>query len=265
MPATLKKNTLKFLLLQLALLCFFVNMGVCQTCIPVFKKLYGGAGNDEAKDILYTADGGSVIAGQTSSNTPGDYDAFILKLDAQGAILWSRQFGGTLYDGLSRMRSTSDGGYIAIGNSSSYGISNQEAIVVKLDAGGNLSWAKHFGSTSAHITAKEIIQLADGSYALVANENDSSAQSNGIVCKLDGSGNIQWSKTFDHGNDDGFRRIAEDGSVLYITGYVTADRRDAILVQLDKASGNLNYARKILVGNALDDEMIAEIAKADGC
>lgn len=256
MPAEIMKNISKFLLLQLVILCFLVKMAVSQTCIPVFKNLYGGTGNDEAKDILYTPDGGSVIVGQTTSNAAGGYDAFILKLDAQGTIVWSRQFGGSLHDDLGKIKLTSDGGYISIGNSKSYGVSNQEVIVVKLDVGGNLSWARHIGSNSAHITSKDIIQLTDGNYVLVANENDSSAQSNGIVCKLDGSGNTIWTKTFDHGNDDGFNNVAEDGANIYITGYATIDRRDAILLQLDKINGNVNYARKVVIGSALDDEMI---------
>ncbi|MEP7256188.1 MAG: gliding motility-associated C-terminal domain-containing protein [Ferruginibacter sp.] len=240
----------------LLFICFLTNTTYSQVCLPVFKKLYGGSGNDEAKDILYTTDRGSIIVGQTTSNTSGDYDAFVLKLDEQGMIMWSKQFGGIANDQLIRIKSTLDGGYIAIGNSRSYGTGNKEVILAKLDLNGNLSWTRHFGKNSADITAKEIIQLSDGNYVFIANENDSTAQSNGIVCKLDVAGNILWTKTFDHGNDDGFNYVTEDGANLYITGYASIDLRDAILIQLDKLNGNVQYSKKFIIEAGRIDEVL---------
>lgn len=252
LPAFIKNCTLFFTII----IYFFTNTVGAQTCIPVFKKLYGGNGNDEAKDIQYTIDKGSVIVGQTTSNTTGNYDAFVLKLDEQGAILWSNQFGGTADDQLIRVKATTDGGYISIGNSRSYGSGNKEIIVVKLNMAGNISWARHFGNNTANFNSKEIIELTDGNFVFIANENDSTVSGNGVVCRLDATGNIVWTKIFDHGNEDGFNYAIEDGANLYVSGYATIDRKDAILMQLDKASGNINYARKFVIRTGNQDEVL---------
>ena len=237
--------------------CFLItNAAHAQTCIPTFKKLYGGNGNDVAKDIQYTSDKGSVTVGQTTSNTAGDNDAFILKLSEQGVITWSKQLGGNADDNFTRVKPTADGGYIAIGSTRSFGNSNGEVFLVKMDNNGNLSWARHYSNAGVKTIAKEIIELTDGNFVFIANENDSSAQSNGIVCKLDSGGNVIWTKQFDQGNDDGFNYVMEDGNYLYVTGYATVDLRDAILMQLDKATGNVIYAKKFAVSTGTYDEII---------
>lgn len=250
------KTALKFSSSLIVCICFFTVIIQAQNCFPVFKKTYGATGNDEARDILYTADRGSILVGQTTSNTAGDYDAFILKLNEQGLILWSNQFGGSAHDQLVRIKSTLDGGYIAIGNSRSYGTGNKEVILLKLDINGNTLWARRFGKNVIDITAKEVIELSDGDIVFCANENDSTAQSNGILYKLDPLGNFKWIKTFDNGNDDGLNYIMEDGPNLYVTGYAYADFRDAVLMQLDKLSGNVQYTKKFTIKAGNYDEAL---------
>lgn len=252
LPIFIKHHTFFFFIL----ICFFTNTSNSQTCIPVYKKLYGSTGNDEAKDILYTIDKGAITVGRTSSNTTGNYDAFVMKLDEQGTILWSKQIGGNADDDLRRIKTTSDGGYIAIGNTKSFGNSNGEVFIVKLDNGGTVLWARHYGNIGMNLNAREIIQLSDNNFVFVANENDSSAQSNAMVCKLDVNGNILWTRTFDHGNADGFNYVMEDGQNLYVTGYASLALKDGILMQLNKSTGNILFTNKYKHRGDYQDEIL---------
>lgn len=215
-----------------------------QECVPIFKKTFGGNGNDEASDILYCGDGGSVIVGQTTSNTSGDYDALVMKLNAAGTIEWSRQTGGTSDDYFTRIKPLASGGYILIGNTKSYGNANGEVMLVKLDAAGMLLWARHYGNTGVKTTGKEIIELQDGSYVFVANENDSTDQSNGIIAKIDAAGNMLWTKSFDNGNNDGLAYVMEDGPNLYVPGHAGLATKDGIVMQLRKTDGNVVSVKK---------------------
>lgn len=68
-------------------------------------------------DLIATRDGGFVIAGSTvATNTTGlvgppfPDDAFLLRLDAGGAVLWNRTYGGDDGDGANAVRETADGG-----------------------------------------------------------------------------------------------------------------------------------------------------------
>lgn len=62
--------------------------------IIVWQKTYGGAGNDNASWIQQTSDGGYIVAGYTSSYGAGGIDAWVLKLDSTGNVVWQRTYAG---------------------------------------------------------------------------------------------------------------------------------------------------------------------------
>ena len=253
-------RTYKLLLLFLSLwlpACFCSHIASAQQCIPLYDNTYNGTGNDEAKDVNYTpADKGCIVAGRTTSGTPGEYDAFLLKLDEQGGIAWSKKIGGPADDAFLRVKTLTGGGFIAIGTTRSFGNSNGEVLLAEFSAAGNLLWAKHYSNAGRNTVPKEIIELSNGDLAFAANENDSTALSNGIICRTDPTGNIIWAKTFDNGGDDGINYIMESGSMIYATGYAKGDRRDGILMQLDKATGNVTAASKFVHKLGYEDELI---------
>jgi hypothetical protein len=81
-----------------------------------------------------TSDGGYVVAGFKSSYGMSGGDAWVLKLDANGNILWQKAYagGGDDYDRASAIQVTADGGYVVAGSTSSpAGVS--DAWVLKLD------------------------------------------------------------------------------------------------------------------------------------
>lgn len=51
----------------------------------VWQKTYGNSGNDTARSIQQTIDGGYVVAGETTTNA-GDTDFWVLKLDSNGNL-----------------------------------------------------------------------------------------------------------------------------------------------------------------------------------
>lgn len=75
---------------------------------PIFVKVFGGSSTDMASAVAVDAAGAIYVAGTTySSNFPtsgaassysGGADAFVMKLDASGAVVFSRFLGGTDFD-----------------------------------------------------------------------------------------------------------------------------------------------------------------------
>ncbi len=92
-----------------------------------WNKLLGGAGDDAACSAQPTADGGYIVAGTTTSSSSGDIsqagygaeDIWVVKLDAAGAIVWQKLYGGNQSDFASAIQQTVDGGYIISGYTSS--------------------------------------------------------------------------------------------------------------------------------------------------
>jgi hypothetical protein len=60
-----------------------------------WQKTYGGGGVESARAVVPTSDGGYVVAGSTSSFGAGGDDAWVLKLDANGAIGGSCSVSGS--------------------------------------------------------------------------------------------------------------------------------------------------------------------------
>ncbi len=98
-------------LLSVSLVALFTQYAHAVT----FAKTYVGVGWNWAPFIQQTSDGGYIVACGTDSLGVGYSDAFLVKTDANGNIIWAKTYGGTGYDGASSVQQTSDGGYIVAG------------------------------------------------------------------------------------------------------------------------------------------------------
>ena len=134
-----------------------------------WQRCYGSSGDDLARCIKQTEDGGYILAGAASANdgdvsgghnNVGQYfqDAWIVKLDGSGNVQWQRCLGGTNYDDAYEVIETSDGAYIMVGETYSvdgdvigfHGQAQSESPdvwVVKLDSAGDLIWQRCLGGT----------------------------------------------------------------------------------------------------------------------
>ena len=93
-----------------------------------WQKTYGGSATlgDIAESIHQTADGGYIVNGQSGSTNHdvtgnhGFKDFWVIRLNSAGTLLWQKSLGGSGSDEGSGIQQTTDGGYIAVGNTQSY-------------------------------------------------------------------------------------------------------------------------------------------------
>jgi uncharacterized delta-60 repeat protein len=104
----------------------------------IWAKTYGGTSYDYAYSVQQTSDGGYIMAGETNSFGAGFYDAFLVKTDANGNIIWAKTYGGTYGDSAYSVQQTSDGGYIVAGYTWSFGAGDFDIFLIKTDANGNI-------------------------------------------------------------------------------------------------------------------------------
>src|SRR5687767_2091702 len=129
----------------LALLLMKGSFAAAQSCTPTYHKTYHGTGDDEAYDIVVTSDSGLIVAGRSTSNNLLS-DAMLLRLNTEGDILWSKTYGGIEADELTKVKQTSDGGFIALGKTKSFGVDAGAPWLVKVDGNGNLQWSRQLNS-----------------------------------------------------------------------------------------------------------------------
>lgn len=237
------------------------------TCTPVFQKFYGGDpnANEEATAVTYCKGGGMIVCGQTTSYSAGQYDAFLLKLSDNGTPEWTRVIGSAGNDKLVKVRQTQDGGFIALGETSSFANSKGESWVVKTDAAGTVQWNKRYScSSQGSEKPKDLIQMTDGNFCIAVNINEGSVKSDAAVIKLSSTGIVLWATVLDHGGDDGVNNIAEYNDTLLVAGYATEDARDAIVTKLNKANGSMLSAKKYSNQEGYNDEALSIETTGDG-
>jgi len=80
----------------------------------IWVKMYGGNQNVFSSDILMAGDGGYFIAGTRMYQFEPDMDgdAFLIKTDVSGEVLWENTYGGEALDGASSIVYANDGNLI---------------------------------------------------------------------------------------------------------------------------------------------------------
>jgi gliding motility-associated-like protein len=169
------------------------NIGVIQ-----WSNTYGGPNDDEFSTGIQTADGGFLLGGYTTSY--GDpADAWLVKTDANGNMQWSKKYGdGNPYgERIFDLIQTADGGYAFCGDHK-YIPGLVDAMVVRVDANGNLRWAQGFDSGGSDESAG----LCEDRDSLVVSAFYQSATGyDAVLMKLEETaGNIAWLQSWDFDN-----------------------------------------------------------------
>jgi hypothetical protein len=162
-------------------------------------------------------------------------------------------FGGPDLDWGWAVSQTSDGGYVIIGETVSYGAGFYDAWLLKIDGNGNEQWNKTFGG-SAKDGGRSGQQTSDGGY-IIGGYADSFGYPghDGWLLKTDVFGNEQWNYTYGGPNTDAFFSIAQttDGGFIG-SGYETsfgAGGYDAWLVKTN-AFGMMQWNKSFGAGGA---------------
>ena len=205
-----------------------------------WTKSIGGTGNDFAKSVVQTTDGGFVIAGGTYSFGADSADVYLVKLNSVGALEWTKTIGGTNDDWANSVIQSTDGGIVACGISKSFGTGVTNAYVLKTDDMGNIKWTKTFGSTDGD-EGYSITQTQDGGYALGGMAYTCSiCLPSGYVVKMDGAGNMQstsFLQTLDINYGVSSIAHSSDGGYVVTGSAQTNDTIFVYIIKFDNVGG----------------------------
>jgi PKD repeat protein len=208
----------------------------------VWSKTFGGTNNDFAGSVQQTQDGGYILAGSTDSEGAGNTDAYLVKTDNLGNLVWKKTFGDADNEGIESIQQTQDGGYILMGNGSGLSSPYSDFYLVKTDISGNLGWSKKFGGISSE-HGHSVQQTQDGGYILLGDTYSEGAGAHDFyLVKTDDTGNLVWKKTFGGANSDlgySVQQTQDGGYILLGETYSEgAGSNDVYLIKTDK-DGNV--------------------------
>jgi len=195
----------------------------------------GGNESDIGYDVEQTADGGFIIVGSTASEGKGNEDVYLVKTDNEGIVEWTNTFGGSISDVGRSIVQTTDGNYVIVGHTNSYGSGWFDLWMIKTDSEGTKLWDKSFGGGEDDV-GWSIQQTNDGGFICTGYTKSFSAQNQDIwLLKTDNDGNEEWSKLFGKSHQDrGYdvKQTADNGYVIIGSVHVIDD--DLWIIKTDE-------------------------------
>jgi archaellin len=119
-----------------------------------------------------------------------------VKFTQNGDTLWTTVFGAS---NIKDVINTSDGGYL-ISGSLDISFVNFEVLLIKLDAGGKITWQKTIGERAQWETGRRIVETPDNGFLIVGNNQlEFDIVSDIHILKIDKNGNKLFSKNVKNG------------------------------------------------------------------
>ena len=226
-----------------------------------WTNAFGGTDYDEGRCVRETSDGGYIIAGFTQSFGASIADAYVIRTDVNGDTLWTRTYGGQLWDEFSSIQETSDGGFIMAGYRTLYSDPNggdSDVYLVKTDADGDTLWTRLYGVNPGlwRDYGYSVQQTSDGGY-IVSGETwypgSPSWEIDVYLVRTDANGDSIWTRTYDRSERTDVGRFVQqtgDGGFI-VAGYthVFGTDYDVYLIRTD-ADGDTLWTKRIGSGDA---------------
>jgi len=150
----------------------------------IWSQTYGGEKSDRLNGVVETADGGIVATGTTGSYNSENTDMSIMKLSAEGKMIWHKIYGFKYYEYGNAVATTSDGNVMVAGGTSTLGKGDHSIYMIALSNSGKLVWSHVYGNRGKD-SVNAITRLTDGSMIAVGGSDSYSRSSNIYMLKIE--------------------------------------------------------------------------------
>jgi hypothetical protein len=195
---------------------------------PIWSKRWGRADRREWPVAVVPFGEDFMVVASTFGTTSS---GVVLRLDRDGVLLWSREYGGatasiTFRTGVRSM----DGDIIVAGRT---GIGGPKALLMKIKPDGAIGWSGFNKNSSLGIDATGLVQLSDGGY-LVGGTWWSAGQDDHLwLARTDSIGEMVWFKKLaarGATNSLGLTLTGEGGALVTAFGAVSGSLAGDLLV-----------------------------------
>jgi hypothetical protein len=191
-----------------------------------WQNYYGGTFTDTPFGVIKTNDNGFIIAASSDSNdfnittNKGQYDFWILKIAADGTLIWQKNFGGSEIEEPRGICKTNDGNFMIVGDTRSSDkdvLSNNggaDLWLIKITPDGNLLWEKTFGGSSFD-AGRAIFPSQNSGFLIAGNSRSANSdfinqgQNDAWILKINAAGNLIWQEFLGGSENDFLNDIIE--------------------------------------------------------
>lgn len=161
-----------------------------------------------------------------------------IQLPAQS---WERIYGGVNLENGSAVQQTSDGGFIVVGSTTSFGAGSWDVYVIKTDVNGDTMWTKTFGGFSTD-HGYAVKQTFDGGY-IIGGVTSPAVTFDIYLIKTDANGVVEWTKIINSGGTEQCNDVVQTRDSGYCIAGIKNDvgntNTDVYLVRTDPGGDTL--------------------------
>jgi len=161
-------------------------------------------------------------------------------------LIWQSNQGGVFNENGYSALQTSDGNYLVLGNTYSYGAGGFDIYLLKISLTGDTIWTKTIGGIETDYGY--CMETASGGGYIITGSTRSygNGKKDVYVIRLDSAGTVIWSRTFGGSEDDEGRSIRRTGDHGYIicgtTNSFGAGYSDIYLIKIDSI-GSIQWTK----------------------
>ncbi|MBX7150467.1 hypothetical protein K1X84_02420 [bacterium] len=229
----------------------------------IWSKTIGSSFLDRCEELVATDDNGMAAVG-TVFLKGDNSDALVVRLDKNGQLLWSKNFGDNGKDEGRSIVRVANGFVIAytVSVPPSY---NTDIFITHLDQTGNTVWTKPL-SSALREKVRKILVTPDGGFLVAGYRVDTNNNWNVLLIKLNASGDPIWEMTYDNRNQDEPYSVIQSqdgGFVVTSRSYIPDPGGDTgIWVFKINSSGNMVWSN--LLGSSYIDQGFGIAEVTDG-
>lgn len=241
----LKSITITLLLL-LTVICCSAHSSPIDTCIgePFHKILQSVNGNRIAiNDMTEDAQGNIYLAGRIEMS-PDNYDAFFLKTDNAGNLLWQRSFDLSTNDECWKIRIASNGELLISG----YFL--YDLLLIRADVEGNIIFSKSYSGRQS-ILSDMLIDDEDN-IVLAGLMYDANNQQQSFLTKIKSDGTLIYTALYDAPGNESFISLSASNQFYYIAALSRAATNNGVVLKVNRSDGNIIFANQYDINGRID-------------
>src|SRR5690554_2813553 len=107
----------------------------------IFRRSYGGEGNEYGRAVIECSTGGYLVVGSTNSYFNPSTDVYLLRVDENGDYIWGRNIGeANKIDWGIDLVEDSEGNFFIAGYTDDSPTGSYDGLLIKTDSEGQVIW-----------------------------------------------------------------------------------------------------------------------------